>query len=109
MAVIRATCQDCGDVELRSADLHIRICRQDRAGTYRFRCPQCRMIEVRNAQNEVLEVLLAAGVHCTEWSLPHELEEEHPGPAITHDDLLDFHEMLESQDWFARLDSMTEY
>jgi hypothetical protein len=108
MALIRATCQDCGDVELRSNDLHIRICRQNRASVYHFRCPQCRMVEVRNAQDEILEVLIAAGVKCREWNLPDELDEEHQGPPITHDDLLDFHEMLSSRDWFSLLHSMTE-
>ena len=53
-------------------------------------------------------MLLAAGVHCTEWSLPAELHESHYGAAISHDDVLDFHDLLATPDWFNTVASMTE-
>ena len=62
MALIRATCSDCGDVELRSRDLRVRTCADTDEATYLFRCPVCRMIEVRPAEAHVVDVLLAAGV-----------------------------------------------
>ena len=62
MALIRATCSDCGDVELRSRDLRVRSCVDTDEATYLFRCPVCRMIEVRPAEQHVVDVLLAAGV-----------------------------------------------
>ena len=108
MALIRATCSDCGDVELRSRDLRVRVCKDNQAATYLFRCPVCRMIEVRPAESHVVDVLLAAGVHCTEWSLPTELEEAHYGAAISHDDVLDFHDLLATPDWFNTVASMIE-
>jgi hypothetical protein len=85
MALIKATCSDCGDVELRSKDLTVRICEDTSDATYSFRCPVCRMVEVRTAEEHVVDVLLAAGVRCTEWHLPAELREPHRGPAICHD------------------------
>ena len=60
MALIRATCSDCGDVELRSRDLRVRTCTDTEGATYLFRCPVCRMIEVRPAEPHVVDVLLAA-------------------------------------------------
>jgi hypothetical protein len=108
MALIRATCSDCGDVELRSRDLKIRRCRDTEAATYLFRCPTCAMIEVRSAEAHVVDVLLAAGVHSTDWSLPAELGERQRGAPITHDDVLDFHDMLTTTDWFSTLASMTD-
>lgn len=108
MALIRATCTDCGDVELRSRDLKVRMCTENDSATYLFRCPVCRMIEVRPAEAHVVDVLLAAGVPCTEWHLPAELEERHQGEAITHDDVLDFHELMSTPDWFATLAAMTD-
>lgn len=108
MALIRATCSDCGDVELRSRDLRVRQCRDDESATYLFRCPVCRMIEVRPAEEHVVDVLLAAGVHSTEWSLPAELTERPVGSPITHDDVLDFHDLLTTSDWFTTLASMNE-
>ena len=107
MAQIRATCSDCGDVELRSRDLRVRVCKDNQAATYLFRCPVCRMIEVRPAESHVVDVLLAAGVHCTEWSRPTELEEPHAGGANSQDDVLDFHDLLATPDWFNTLASRT--
>lgn len=108
MALIRATCSDCGDVELRSRDLKVRRCLDNDSATYLFRCPSCSMIEVREAESHVVDVLLAAGVRSTEWSLPAELDEPRNGAAITHDDVLDFHDLLGTHDWFSTLASMTE-
>jgi hypothetical protein len=57
----------------------------------------------RFGSGHVVDVLLAAGVRCTEWHLPAELREPHRGPAICHDDVLDFHAVLERPDWFETL------
>ena len=37
--VIKASCHDCGDVELAVNDLEVRVCTQDDQGSYVFRCP----------------------------------------------------------------------
>lgn len=108
MALIRATCTDCGDVELRSRDISVRTCRNTGESTYLFRCPVCRMVEVRPAESHVVDVLLAAGVDVTEWRLPAELNEPRGGRPITHDDVLDFHALLETADWYDRLASMVQ-
>jgi len=108
MALIRATCSDCGDVELRSRDLRVRTCQDTADATYLFRCPVCRMIEVRPAEQHVVDVLLAAGVPAEEWRLPAELNEPKGGEAIDHDDVLDFHQLLSTPDWFVTLATMTD-
>lgn len=108
MALIRATCSDCGDVELRARDLSLRLCRDSGAATYLFRCPACAMVEVRDAEPHVIDVLAAAGVSRTEWDLPAELAESHGGRLITHDDVLDLHELLTTPGWFATLAEMTD-
>ena len=108
MALIRATCSECGDVELRSRDLEVRICYDTSASTYLFRCPVCRMTEVKPADEQIVDILVAAGVKCVEWRLPAELGERPTGAPITHDDVLDFHEILRDESWFQRLASMTE-
>lgn len=108
MALIRATCSDCGDVELRSRDLKVRTSIETSESTYIFRCPVCRMIEVRPAESHVVDVLLAAGVHQEHWTAPSELTEVRRGPSIDHDDVLDFHQLLNTPDWFEHLALMTE-
>jgi hypothetical protein len=94
MATIRASCGDCGDVELTTRDVAVRVCSHDNRGTYSFRCPRCQMMVVKAAENRTLDLLVASGVHKSTWDLPAELLEHREGPAITHDDLLDFHHLL---------------
>lgn len=108
MATIRATCTDCGDVELRSADVSVRVCSHDDSAAYHFRCPSCRMIVVKPAEPRVIELLVATGVKLSTWSLPAELAEARHGPSITHDDLLDFHTLLDEDDWLDHVVRMTK-
>jgi len=106
MALIRATCSECGDVELRSRDLQVRICTDTTASTYLFRCPVCRLTEVKAADDQIVDILVAAGVTCVEWHLPAELHERPTGAPISHDDVLDFHDILTDDSWFSTLASM---
>lgn len=94
MATIRASCPDCGDCEMRSADVHVRICDDNNVGTYQFRCPHCQMTVSKPAESRTIDLLVASGVSFTTWRLPAELNEEHRGEPIGHDDLLDFHQFL---------------
>lgn len=104
MATIRASCPDCGDVELTTRDLTVQVCEADNRGAYRFRCPKCTMTVVKDAETRIVELLVSSGVHLDVWKLPAELGERPTGGApITHDDLLDFHALLDADDWFDQL------
>jgi hypothetical protein len=104
MATIRASCGDCGDVELTTNDVRVRVCVEDNQGTYTFRCPHCRFAVVKPAEPRIVDLLVASGVRLSTWSLPAELYEAHRGDPITHDDLLDFHALLSGDDsWFEDL------
>lgn len=94
MATIRASCGDCGDVELTTADVSVRICDDNNEGTYSFRCPHCEMTVVKSAETRTIDLLVASGVSYTTWQLPAELSEPRLGDPIDHDDLLDFHDLL---------------
>ncbi|MCB0988237.1 MAG: hypothetical protein KDB09_10765 [Acidimicrobiales bacterium] len=107
MATIRASCDRCGDIEMTSRDLTVRVCRNDGSGTYCFACPLCHERGVREAEPRVVELLVTSGVRLVTWSLPAELSESHHGAPITHDDILDFHALLETEDWMSRLESLT--
>ena len=100
---IRASCSECGDVELRVDDVSVRVCVDDNAGTYVFTCPSCAMAVVKDAEPRVVDLLVASGVTLTHWSLPAELRERHTGASFTHDDLLDFHDLLEGDAWMDAL------
>lgn len=103
MAMIKATCPECGDVKLRSRDLTVRVCAETDQGSYTFACPRCRERVAREATPRILSLLVSAGVHTEVWHQPAELLEPRDGPPISVDDLLDFHLMLECDDWYGRL------
>jgi hypothetical protein len=94
MATIRATCIDCGDVEMTSDDVSVRVCIDTGRGSYTFRCPRCSMAVAKLAEPRIVELLLASGVRLHRWRLPAELSEPRQGNPIDHDDLLDFHRLL---------------
>lgn len=98
--VIKASCMDCGDVELGVAELRVRVCPEATQSTYVFRCPTCQMSVAKPAEQRIIDLLVASGVELIEWHLPAELFEAHDGDAISHDDLIDFHRLLQSPDWF---------
>lgn len=96
MATIRASCGECGDVDLTTSDVRVRVCTDDNSGTYLFRCPRCTMTVVKPAEQRTVDLLVSSGVSCQRWRMPAELLEMRPsGPPIGHDDLLEFHEMLD--------------
>src|SRR5215212_3584968 len=102
MATIRASCFDCGDVELTTSDVHVRVCTADNQGTYSFRCPVCAMTVVKPAEPRTVDLLVASGVAYSTWSPPLELVEPRgQGAPFTHDDLLDFHQMLSDDSLLA--------
>jgi hypothetical protein len=102
--LIRATCSDCGDVELGTRDLVVRLCETNEAGTYVFRCPNCLHPVVRPADRPTIDLLISSGVRLELWRIPSELVEPRPiGEPFTHDDLIDFHEVLSDGGWFEEL------
>src|SRR4051795_8290246 len=103
MATIRASCPDCGDVELTTLDVTVRVCADDSNGAYTFRCPACRMTVSKGAEPRIVDLLVSSGVRLETWTLPLELRERPVGVPFDHDDLLAFHEILEDENWFATL------
>lgn len=101
MATIRASCPTCGDVELTTADVRVRVCLNDNHGDYRFRCPVCHFTVLKGAESRTIDLLIASGVAMDTWTLPAELSERRYGAPISHDDLLDFHDMLHNDSVFA--------
>lgn len=105
MAMIRASCPTCGDVELTTRDVRVLLCSSTYESSYAFQCPSCRLAIAKPAEPRVVDVLLASGIALTVWHMPAELDEVHTGPAISYDDLLDFHFKLRNggtlEDLFA--------
>ena len=106
MTTIRANCPSCGDVQLRAADLTVRVCSDDEQGSYCFQCPTCSQAVAKDASRRSVDLLVSSGVRMEVWRLPAELSEPHVGPPLSPDDLLDFHLMLSRDGWFDEVEDM---
>lgn len=102
MTTIRATCPDCGDVELSPPDMRLVVCNRPAWSYYTFSCPSCHVEVRRPADDEVVGLLVSGGVTAETVHVPDELFEEHTGPALCYDDLLDFALFLREHDHLAR-------
>jgi len=104
MATVRTSCPDCGDLELTHRDLTVRVCAEDRRGTYVFTCPSCNMAVTKPAESRIVDLLVSSGVELVVWSPPLELREPRPtGERFTHDDLLKLHDLLLDESWLEQL------
>jgi len=95
MATIRATCTVCGDVELGTADVRVRVDPSSNQGTYSFLCPRCSTLVVKPAQPRTIDLLLASGVQYDMASSPLESDQAPPaGEPITTHDIAAFSDLL---------------
>ena len=90
MTTIKASCPTCGDVDLKPADLRLVVCTRTEWSTYAFDCPACTDEVKKPADEEIVALLVSGGVRAQQWHIPAEALEEHVGPALGYDDLLDF-------------------
>lgn len=125
MTRIRATCPSCGEVDLRPDDIRLEIVGDSPATVsegsyYAFCCPDCAGTVTKPADDRIARLLRSGGVAVTYRSVSPHLDAEiaravglldHPEgmpvvPPLTPDDLLDFHLLLERDDWFDELLSL---
>jgi endogenous inhibitor of DNA gyrase (YacG/DUF329 family) len=105
VTTIRANCPACGDIQLTATELTVRVCSDDDRGSYWFSCPECERPVTKDASPRIIELLVSSGVRKQVWRLPAEVREPHySGSALTPDDLLDFHLLLERDGWMAELE-----
>ena len=98
MTTIKASCPTCGDVDLKPADLRLVVCTRTEWSTYAFDCPACTDEVKKPADEEIVALLVSGGVRAQQWHIPAEALEEHVGPALSYDDLLDFALWLHGHD-----------
>ena len=103
MTTIKATCPDCGEVDLTADDILLRIATGEGSNTYGFSCPSCSEFVEKPADERVIRLLLSGGVMPMLVHVPAEALEARSGPPINHDDLLEFHELRQRDDWFTQL------
>lgn len=87
---IRTNCPRCGVVDI--TDSKAVSIGHDKT-TYEFICPSCEEVVIKDADRKVVSLLVAAGVEVASPPLP-------PAPhvpPITPDEILDFHENIDSE------------
>lgn len=96
MTKIAATCPLCAGVEITPKELTLVV--GGSSAYYEFSCPKCtdHIRRELDHNDKAIPELIKAGVNLIE--IPLEALEVHDGPVITHDDILEFHELLESCD-----------
>ena len=103
MTTIRAVCPTCGEVTLPASAMEVQLCAQTQAASYSFACPACSEVVRRDADRRIVHILVSGGIKVRVWELPGELLEDKHGPTITWDDVLDFHDLLQTDTWFEGL------
>lgn len=98
---ITASCPFCGDVELTPPQVRLRVWSVEQWCHYSFDCPECREEIRRPASPDVVRLLVSGGVVAVRQEVPGEALEEHDGPPIRPDDILDFVLGLDSTDELA--------
>jgi rRNA maturation protein Nop10 len=103
VTTIKACCPGCGEIDLVAGDILLRIGAVRTSNTYGFSCPDCGDFVEKTADDRIIRLLLSGGVMPVPLHIPAEALEIHTGPPLTLDDLLDFHQHLDDDTWFAGL------
>jgi hypothetical protein len=100
------TCRECGDVVVPVTRCQLRRCEDDGLHSLAYRCARCGKCDVVPSlhANEIVE-LLDAGLVVVPWEMPLEVTEPHfAGGPLQLDDLLDFHLLLDNDEWWPSFD-----
>jgi hypothetical protein len=99
MSAIRTMCPHCiSPVELDPAEVLLTAAPSPAVtGSYAYWCGGCERVTVAPASPAAVELLVTAGVRVEGSRRPP------PAPRFTIDDLITFHQLLNTADWFAQL------
>jgi hypothetical protein len=97
VARFKASCHGCGSVTVEAREVQVVVDGAAWSGFYEFGCPVCLKPVRVSASARTLNLLALSGAALQ----PRPATAS--APALTLDDLLDFHELLASDRWFAPL------
>jgi hypothetical protein len=103
MTIIKATCPTCGDVQLHRDQVRLQLYPDRTRSYYEFDCHYCNETVRKPAGPEVVRLLRMGGVVAQYDDIPAEALEEHPGPALVPNDVLDALLLLEASDQLAAI------
>lgn len=101
MRTIRVTCGTCGDISLTSKDLTIRTCVGQMGGEYRWMC-KCGIV-VKQADQNIIDLLRKSGIKEEVWELPLELIEHPTSGVLKEDDIIEFELAIKDGSFWDRI------
>lgn len=86
---MRARCSWCGEVRITVDGLRCGILPDRSAALCEFSCPSCGRLAFQRTSAERAAMFILSGARRATTRIPLELLEDHDGPAISWDDVLD--------------------
>ena len=109
MTSIRTKCPHCGEVEMQARGVLLTVEPDSGEGTYTFVCPLCDQVVEKPADRRIASLLMSIGVEVEERQpQPPDPEIKPEGPPFSLDDVIDFHFLLDQDDWFEALTASAE-
>lgn len=106
MSTIQAICPSCGSsVRLEPNALLLLAGDAATTGTYLFCCDGCGQVAAKPARPSDIVLLATVGVrdHTTRRAGPQAAPSQGPERPFTADDIIDFHQLLDGDDWLPQL------
>ncbi len=115
MTTIRTTCPRCGEVDMGPEAILLSVERGGSEGFYRFVCPECTGPVEKRADRKIVALLVSAGVDVSDGATAgvqgrlEQLTEVVPDPRFSDapvfsvDDLIQFHFLLQDDEFCRRL------
>ena len=97
MTLVEARCPTCGTVFITVAELACAIQQSRREALCQFACPVCAGVVTQELLPIDVAILRSMGASPLNGTIPFELVENHFGPRLSLDDLLDFHEAISGE------------
>lgn len=102
MISVKTRCDSCGPVAIDPAALQVHL-EDEPMSFYSCACPSCGQVLGGTVGTSDAFRLCGHGAAISPIAFSQELLERPSGRRFTTDDLIAFHELLESGDWFSRL------
>lgn len=107
MIIIRTTCKHCGEILIRSVDIHLHLGTNETRNYYEFKCPQCGEKGSGEADKQFVEILVSNGVKLDEPAVINS-QCVQGDELLSWDDYLDFKLALRGSQIYKELKRLCE-
>jgi hypothetical protein len=103
MPTVRTTCPSCDTVLIDAGELTLRRRPEADRTECSFVCPDCVQLVVQPVSDKMVPVLIGAGCLVEDWSLGDARALHPSGGRITEQEIQDFVDSLDRDDWLGEL------